>query len=206
MDRCSWPIALNQLLVLAARNDIDASRGPAHVVPAPTSQATSPVDFRDTPRLIDGATGSPSGGWPATRRRWAAASNGSVAGIRRCARVLLIIAGVAVIGIATSPEPASGPTARHLAWTVLGAVTITVWPVFVARRGPARPQILSVSGSVAVTVAFVTLLGWFFAEAQGGSMLGLAERVTTSVEASWPLVVAVALRRSAAHAWIPQLL
>jgi hypothetical protein len=48
---------------------------------------------------------------------------------------------------------------------VLGAITITVWPVFVARRGSARPQIFSVSGSAAVTVAFVTLLAWFFAEA-----------------------------------------
>ncbi len=121
----------------------------------------------------------------------------SLSGIRRCARALLIIAGVALIGIATSPEPASGPTSRHLAWTVLGAITITVWPVFVARRGSARPQILSVGGSVAVTVVFVALLAWFLAEAQGGSTLGLAERVTTSVEASWPIVVTVALRRSA---------
>jgi FtsH-binding integral membrane protein len=119
-----------------------------------------------------------------------------LAGVRRSARLLLIVAGVAVIGIATSPEPASGPTARHLAWTVLGAVTITVWPAFVARRGSPRPRILSVYGSVAVTVVFVALLGWFFAEAQGGSMVGLAERVTTSVEALWPSVVALALRRT----------
>jgi hypothetical membrane protein len=119
----------------------------------------------------------------------------SLACVRRSARLLLIVAGVAVIGIATSPEPASGPTARHLAWTVLGAITITVWPAFVARRGGPRPRILSVYASIAVTVVFVALLGWFFAEAQGGGMVGLAERVTTSVEALWPCVVALALRR-----------
>ena len=45
--------ALNQILSLAARNDVAASRGPVHVLPAPASQATSPVDFRDTSRLID---------------------------------------------------------------------------------------------------------------------------------------------------------
>jgi NTE family protein len=45
--------ALNQLLVLAARNDVAAARGPVHVLPAPASQAASPVDFRDTARLID---------------------------------------------------------------------------------------------------------------------------------------------------------
>jgi hypothetical protein len=38
------------------------------------------------------------------------------------------VAGLAAIGIAASPEPVCGSTPRHLAWTVLGAVTITVWP------------------------------------------------------------------------------
>jgi hypothetical membrane protein len=163
-------------------------------------QPASYSPMRDTVSQLAGQTGADR--WIMTAALFLAGgcyllTAASLAGIRRRARVLLIIAGVAVIGIATSPEPASGPTARHLAWTVLGAITITVWPVFVAGRGSARPRILSMSGSLAVTVVFVTLLAWFFAEAQGGSMLGLAERVTTSVEASWPLVVAVALRRSA---------
>jgi hypothetical membrane protein len=168
-----------------------------------TADALQPVSYspmRDTVSQLAGQTGTDR--WVMTVALFLAGgcyllTAASLAGIRRRARVLLIIAGVAVIGIATSPEPASGPTARHLAWTVLGAITITVWPVFAARRGSARPQILSVTCSFAVTVVFVTLLAWFFAEAQGGSMLGLAERVTTSVEASWPLVAAVALRRSA---------
>lgn len=46
--------ALSQILNLAARGDMAAARGPVHVLPAPDSQATSPVDFRDTSRLIDG--------------------------------------------------------------------------------------------------------------------------------------------------------
>jgi NTE family protein len=45
--------ALNQMLSLAARRDVAASRGLVHMLPAPGSQATSPVDFRDTSRLID---------------------------------------------------------------------------------------------------------------------------------------------------------
>jgi NTE family protein len=45
--------ALNQMLSLAARNDVAAARGPVHVLPAAGSQAASPVDFRDTARLID---------------------------------------------------------------------------------------------------------------------------------------------------------
>ena len=119
-----------------------------------------------------------------------------LAGIRRPARILLVVAGVAVTGIAVSPEPASGPSARHLAWTVLGAVAIAIWPAFVARRGSPRSPVLSVPGAAVVTVIFVALLGWFLAEARGGDMVGLAERLTTSIEASWPFVVALALRRS----------
>src|ERR1700704_898176 len=42
-------------------------------------------------------------------------------GVRAAARALLIVAGLAGIGIAASPEPAGGATPRHLAWTVLGA-------------------------------------------------------------------------------------
>ena len=119
-----------------------------------------------------------------------------LAGVRARARALLIVAGLAGIGIAASPEPASGATPRHLAWTVLGAVTIAVWPAFAARRASARPLILSVYGSAAVTAVFVALLGWLFIETRDGSVLGLGERLTSSIQTSWPFIVALALRRA----------
>ena len=37
--------------------------------------------------------------------------------VRAAARILLVVAGLSTIGIAASPEPASGPTPQHLAWT-----------------------------------------------------------------------------------------
>jgi hypothetical protein len=117
-------------------------------------------------------------------------------GVRRSARALLAVAGLAGVGIAASPEPASGPTPRHLAWTVLGAVTIAVWPAFAARRASPRPLILSVYGSAAVTAVFVALLGWLFAETRDGSVLGLAERLTSSIQTCWPFIISVALRRT----------
>ena len=120
----------------------------------------------------------------------------ALTGVRASARALLAVAGMAGIGIAASPEPARGATPRHLAWTVLGAVTIAVWPAFAARRASPRPLILSVYGSAAVTAVFVALLGWLFAEARDGSVLGLAERLTSSIQTCWPFAVAVALRRS----------
>jgi hypothetical protein len=123
-------------------------------------------------------------------------------GIRASARALLIVAGLAGIGIAASPEPASGATPRHLAWTTLGAVTIAVWPAFAAPRTSARPLIVSVYGSAAVTAVFVALLGWLFIETRDGSVLGLAERLTSSIQTCWPFIIAFALRRTgpAAHA------
>src|SRR5216684_5936334 len=60
-------------------------------------------------------------------------------GVRAPARALLTVAGMAGIGIAASPEPASGATPRHLAWTVLGAITTAIWPAFAARRTSPRP-------------------------------------------------------------------
>ncbi len=117
-------------------------------------------------------------------------------GVRAPARALLIIAGLAGIGIAASPEPASGVTPQHLVWTVLGAVTIAMWPAFAARRTSPRSLVLNIYGAAAATAVFVALLGWLLIETRDGSVLGLAERLTSSIETSWPFIVAVGLRRA----------
>jgi hypothetical protein len=71
-----------------------------------------------------------------------------------------------------------------------------VWPAFAARRASPRPLILSVYGSAAVTAVFVALLGWLLAETRDGSVLGLAERLTSSIQTCWPFIIAIALRRT----------
>jgi hypothetical membrane protein len=116
--------------------------------------------------------------------------------IRASARVLLVVAGLAGIGIAASPEPSSGPTPQHLAWTTLGAITIASWPAFTARGVSPRPLILTRYGSAAVTAVFAALLGWLVIQTRDGSVLGLAERLTSTVQTSWPFIVAAALRRA----------
>src|SRR5712672_3432335 len=128
--------------------------------------------------------------------RWVMTGGIVLTGVRASARALLIVAGLAGIGIAASPEPARGATPRHLAWTMLGAVTIAVWPAFTARRAPPRPLILGACGSAAVTAVFAALLGWLLAETRDGSVLGLAERLTSSIQTCWPFIIAVALRRT----------
>src|SRR5487761_564257 len=119
-------------------------------------------------------------------------------GLRVPARILLVVAGLSSIGIATSPEPVRGSSPQHLAWVAVGAVTIAVWPVFAARGTTSRPVILNRCGASVVTAVFIGLLGWLVAETQGGSVLGLAERLTSSVQVTWPFVVAVMLRRGRA--------
>ena len=111
-------------------------------------------------------------------------------------RVLLVIAGLSSIGIATSPEPPGGPTPVHLAWTVIGGITIAIWPTVAGWSAPPEAPVLRAKASAIVTALFVVLLGWVVIQTQGGSDLGLAERLASSVQTSWPFVVAVLLRRS----------
>ena len=115
-------------------------------------------------------------------------------GVRLPARILLLVAGLSSFGIAASPEPVAGSTPQHLAWTSLGEVTIAVWPAFTGRRASPRPLILSIRGAATVTAVSIVLLGWLVIETQGGSVVGLAERLTSSIQITWPFIVALALR------------
>ena len=118
--------------------------------------------------------------------------------LRRPARILLAVAGLSSIGIGASPEPALGSTPQHLAWTALGAATITVWPAFTAGRGPGQPLILTARAAALVTALFVALLGWLLLETRDGTLLGLSERIMSAVQTSWPFIVALTLRHTAA--------
>jgi hypothetical membrane protein len=116
--------------------------------------------------------------------------------VRGPARVVLLIAGISSVGIAVSPVPLHGPDPQHLAWTALGAVAIAVWPAFTASRAPAQPLILRPPGAAAVTAVSLALLVWLIAETQGGSALGLAERLVTGTQVTWPFIVLLALRNA----------
>jgi hypothetical protein len=129
------------------------------------------------------------------------ATGAGLTGVRTPARILLTLTGLCTLGIAATPEPATGPTSSHLAFAVSCVVTTALWPVFVARRGPVGSWILSVYGCATVTAVFAGLSCWLLIEARdGGGNLGLAERLTSGVLGLFPLVVALALRQSAPDA------
>jgi Protein of unknown function (DUF998) len=118
-----------------------------------------------------------------------------LARLRPPARFGLLLAGLCAIGVATSPEPASGPGPVHLSWTVIGAITIAVWPAVVGWRTGPRWAAVSPRAVLTATAFFVVLLGWVLVEVHGGDALGAAERASTSIPTIWPFVVALSLRR-----------
>jgi Protein of unknown function (DUF998) len=125
------------------------------------------------------------------------ATGAGLTGVGRPARILLIVTGVSTLGIAASPEPATGPTPVHLAFAVSCAATTAVWPVLVARRAT-RSWILSVYGCGTVTLLYAGLSGWLLIAAQGGSGdLGFLERLTSGLQGLFPLVVALTLGQAA---------
>jgi hypothetical membrane protein len=125
------------------------------------------------------------------------ATGAGLTAVRAPARILLIVTGLSTLGIAVTPEPATGPTPRHLAFAVSCVVTTAVWPVLIARRGSAQSWILSVYGCATVTVLFAGLSCWLLIAAQDGSAdLGMVERLTSGAQGLFPLVVALALRQT----------
>jgi hypothetical membrane protein len=126
------------------------------------------------------------------------ATGAGLTAVGRPARILLTLTGLFTLGIAATPEPAAGPTPRHLAFAVGCVVTTAVWPVFVARRAPAQSWILSVYGCATVTLLFAALSCWVLIAARaGGGDLGMVERLTSAAQGIFPLVVALALRQIA---------
>jgi hypothetical protein len=125
------------------------------------------------------------------------ATGAGLTGVRMPARILLVLTGLSTLGIAATPEPAAGPTPRHLAFAVSCVVTTAVWPVLVAGSAPARSWILSIYSCATVTVVFAGLSCWLLIAARdGGGDLGMAERLTSAVQGLFPLVVALALRQT----------
>jgi hypothetical protein len=109
----------------------------------------------------------------------------------------LVVAGVAAIGIAASPQPISGSRAQHLVFTCIGAVAVTVWPALAAQRRAPASILVSARVSTIASLGFLILLAWTVVETQGGANLGLAERVSSAIQTGWPFAVAIDLRRTA---------
>ena len=112
----------------------------------------------------------------------------AAAALTRLARLGLVIAGLSAIGIALSPEPVHGSTPQHLAWTAVGAIAIAIWPLLAIRTDAPRWATAGWATGIVVGAGYLVLLGWTFAETRNGTTLGLAERVSSSVQLCWPVI------------------
>ncbi|WP_369405693.1 DUF998 domain-containing protein [Streptacidiphilus anmyonensis] len=105
-------------------------------------------------------------------------------------RIALALGGVAAVLVAFSPVPMSGGSMRHSSSVVVGYAFLAVWPALAAFRRRDR-QAWALRPALAVAVSVLFLLGalWFADEEWGHGDAGLVERVLTSGQALWPLVV-----------------
>ena len=111
------------------------------------------------------------------------------------ARVGLVVAGAAAVGVASFPVPAQGTSKPHVVCTSIGAITIAIWPALVARRDSLALGAVGMRASIVASAVSIALFCWMALEIRG-TALGLAERVSSSMQICWPFVIALALRRS----------
>jgi hypothetical membrane protein len=126
----------------------------------------------------------------------------SALGLRPAApigRVVLALGGFACFAVALFPEPDSGATFQHTTSTTVGFIALALWPSMAARRGAAWPWPLRTTPAISVTALLFGGAVWFLDVLHHHGPIGASERVLTTAQAVWPLVVALACVSRAAR-------
>jgi hypothetical membrane protein len=111
------------------------------------------------------------------------------------ARIVLLVTGASAIGVAACPQPTHGSTVQHMVCTGVGELALAALPAIIGLHRLDH-RLLSARASAQVAGLFGALFLWLAVELQGGAHLGLAERLTSSVQTCWPFVIALALRHA----------
>ncbi|MBT0993551.1 DUF998 domain-containing protein [Cellulomonas sp. DKR-3] len=128
----------------------------------------------------------------------------TAAGLRPVApvgRALHAVGGLATLAVAALPVD-QHPRAHGVAAAV-GFGALALWPALGVRRGGTQEAgVLRPAVGLAASGGLLVLLALFVAELQGltpddGAATGLTERLLAGAQALWPLVVVVALLRTA---------
>ena len=104
-------------------------------------------------------------------------------------RILLMIGGVSGVLIGLNPQGAHSGSLSHEAFSLIGVVVMTIWPLAAIRRDPGAPFGLRPVAAYATTAVTLVFLAWFTIELFNGAQLGLAERTVTADQSIWPLLV-----------------
>lgn len=112
--------------------------------------------------------------------------------VRKVARVVLIAGGA--FGVLVAAFPVTMTTTLHLSATFASAFLLALWPALALSRSKSAPWALKTPVTIAGSLMLFALLGWTAYETQGGTLLGLAERITVVTELAWPAVVVATAR------------
>jgi hypothetical membrane protein len=118
-------------------------------------------------------------------------------------RVLLILGGVCSMLIAAYPQHSHSGSPEHEAFSAVGVVLMTIWPIAAIRRDPGAPHCLRPQIAYLAVLFNLALLAWFTVELFNGPLLGLAERAVTADQSLWPLAVVVSVIAGGAGAMEP---
>jgi hypothetical membrane protein len=108
-------------------------------------------------------------------------------------RILLVIGGISSMLIGLNPQGQHGGSLPHEAFSLIGVVVMTIWPVAAMRPDPGAPFGLRPVAAGATTAVTMVVLLWFTIELFNGTQLGLAERTVTTDQSIWPLVVVLSV-------------
>jgi len=108
-------------------------------------------------------------------------------------RILLILGGVCSMLIAAYPQHHNSGSPEHVAFSCLGVILMTIWPLAATRRDLDAPYFLRPRVAYLAVLLNLGLLAWFTAELFNGPLLGLAERAVTADQSLWPLAVVVSV-------------
>jgi hypothetical membrane protein len=108
-------------------------------------------------------------------------------------RVLLILGGVCSMLIAAYPQHTHSGSPEHEAFSFVGVVLMTLWPLAAIRGDPGTPYCLRPRVAYMAVLFNLALLVWFTIELFNGPLLGLAERAVTADQSLWPLAVVVSV-------------
>ncbi|MDX6353134.1 MAG: hypothetical protein QOF98_37 [Streptomyces sp.] len=110
--------------------------------------------------------------------------------------------GLSAILLAIFPAPATGGSLPHGSVVTVGFTLLALWPVLATRRRAtaATPWGLRPAPSIAVSALMWLGALWFVIELQIHGSAGVAERVVTSLQSLWPVIVVISCLRHSARA------
>lgn len=108
---------------------------------------------------------------------------------RIAGRVVLAIGGLATIGVALVPLPASGTSTLHGLFAFVAFGCLGAWPLFAWQRLPTTSWALLPGPSFAAGAALTLLVVGFAGSLVSGEFVGATERLAAAAQAVWPTVV-----------------